>query len=311
MKEHRWTLILVIVVVVLLLLYSAAFTVNEREDIAIVKTFGRASPAIYGSEKAGLHWKWPWPIQSLVRYEARTILFEDTFDEVATKDKQNLLVTVFCGWRIRDANRFLASIETVPAAEEGLRQMIRHAKARVVGAHLMSDFVNTDPQRMLIPEIEKEISAGLADEAARTYGVEIVTLGIKSLGLPKDVTEKVIENMKTERNREAEVYRGRGQAIAKAIRERAQMAASQILEFARNKAENIRARGKAAAAEYYASFKDNEEFAIFLRNMDFLKETLKNNSMFLLDATVFGKMGFPSLPGMEAPTTRPAGSASR
>jgi len=312
MTEHGWTIFLVIVVVVLLLVYWMAFTVKFNE-IAIVKTFGRAGPPIDGATDAGLHWKWPWPIQSLVRYDGRIFIFDDTHDQVQTKDKQNLLVTVYCGWRVRDANLFLRSIATVEKAEDRLRSIVRSVKADVVGQHVMAHFVNTDPEKMLIAEVEDEMRASVAEVARKDYGVEIATLGIKSLGLPKTVTEKVIENMKEERNREAELYKGRGQAIANEIRSRAEAARDQILEFARAKAKNIRAEGVRAAAEFYEKFRRNEPFAMFLRELDFLRDTLKENSVFLLDPSVqhgidFFKNG-PSLPPAgQSSTTQPAGS---
>ena len=326
MREHRWAFVFVIVVVLLLLLYSVAFTVNFQQ-IAIVKTFGSAGEPIRGSDEAGLHWKWPWPIQSLVRYDARTLVFDDTFEQVQTKDKQNLLVTVFCGWRIKDAETFLPNITTAAEAEDRLRSIVRSTKKAIVGRHLMADFVNTDPERMEeagIPKIEKEILEGLRDEqtglvlegvrqiAMRDYGVEVVTLGIKSVGLPKEVTKKVIDNMKEERNREAQRYRGRGQAVADEIRKRAEAARKLILAFADNRAKLIRAEGDRAAAEYYAKFKEDEAFAIFLRRLEFLKETFKKNAVFLLDPSVEASIGFlnegPSLPALaQQPTTMPAG----
>ena len=291
MRQHRWTFMLVIVVVVLLLLYSVAFTVDFKE-VCIIKTFGSAGPPIHGATHAGLHWKWPWPIQSLVRYDARTFVFEDMYQEVKTNDNLNLLVTVFCGWRIHDADVFLSSIKTVAEAESTLRDKVRGAKSEVVGRHPMEHFVNTDPNTMAIEQIENEIRQKVSEIAMRDYGVEVVTIGIKALGLPKDVTKEVIENMKAERNREADSYRGSGQAIANAIRERAQTARNQIIEFAGNMAAGIRAKGDRLAAEYYGKFKGKESFAMFLRELEFLRETLQNNSVILLDASVLRSVGF-------------------
>jgi membrane protease subunit HflC len=290
-KEHRWIFFLVIVVVALLLLYSVAFTVNFKQ-IGIVKTFGEAGVPINGATQAGLHWKWPWPIQSLVRYDRRTFVFEDTFEQVQTRDKQNFLVTVFCAWRIKDAGVFLRTIRTEAVVEDRLRDAVRDTKASIVGQHSLADFVNTDPAKMRISEIESEILQTVRPAALRDYGVEIVALGIRSLALPKSVTERVIENMKEERKREAELYRGRGQAVANAIRERARTAQNQILEFARLKGESIRAEGLLAAAEQYHRFKRNEQFAVFLRQLAAWREALKNNSVIVLDASVLRIVDF-------------------
>lgn len=309
MREHRWTFFLVIVVVLLLVVYSAAFTVDFKQ-IAIVKTFGRTADPIHGATRAGLHWKWPWPIQSLVRYDARTFVFEDTFEQVQTRDKQNFLVTVFCGWRIEDPILFLRRIRTVAQAEDRLRDALRSTKSDVVGKHLLADFVNTDPKKMAISDIEKEIEDAVGRSAAEDYGVAIVALGIRSLALPKSVTQKVIENMKEERNREAKAYLGRGEAVADEIISRAETARDQIHEFALAKAKRIRAEGDEAAAKYYAEFKRDPAFAMFLRELEYLQETFKNNAVFLLDPSVQHAIGFfrdgPSLPPVNRPTTQPA-----
>lgn len=303
-----------IIVVALLLVYSVAFTVDFKQ-VGIVKTFGRAGPPIHGATDAGLHWKWPWPIQSLVPYDARIVVFEDTFEQVQTRDKQNFLVTVFCGWRIKDAGLFLRNIRTVPEAEGRLRDAVRSAKSDVIGRYPLADFVNTDPGKMRILDIEQEILQAVAAGAMQDYGVEIVTLGIKSLGLPKSVTEKVIANMMEERNREAKAWTGRGEAVADEIISRAETARDQIHEFALAKAKSIRAEGDRAAAEYYAKFKPNPAFAMFLRELEYLQEAFKNNAVFLLDPSVQHAIGFfkdgPSLPPVHEPTTQPAQAPQR
>ncbi|MCD4699827.1 MAG: protease modulator HflC [Phycisphaerae bacterium] len=303
MRKHGWIVFLLAVVVVLMLFYTVAFTVSYRQT-AVVKTFGKVEEVIYGQKDAGLHWKWPWPIQRLIRYDSRMFIFEDTFKETVTNDQQNILVSVFCGWRIRDADTFIRAISgqaKVKDCEERLRTSLRDAKGDVVATHPLADFVNTDPDKMRMTEIENEILAKIKDSSLREYGVEIVTVGIKSLGLPPKVTEKVIENMQAERTKEANTYRSSGNAVANTIRERAITAREQILAFADNKAELIRAKGDREAAKHYKTFKDNEEFAIFLRELKFLTETLPQNSVVVLDSTMlrcigYFKDGAPDLP---------------
>ena len=101
-----------------------------------------------------------------------------------------------------------------------------------------------------------------------------------------------IENMKEERVTEAKTFRASGRAVADTIRERAQTARDQILAFTSNKAEAIKAEGDKAAAEYYEKFRENEEFAMFLREMKFMVETLKQNSEIVLDAGTLRCVGY-------------------
>ncbi len=310
MRKHGWIVFLLLIVVLGMLCHTVLFKVGF-DEIVIIETFGKAENAIYGHTDAGWRLKWPWPFQRMVRYDARIFIFEDTHEQIQTADKQNVLVTVFCGWRINDADLFIRRISTVAEAEVRIRSMVRDIKKQVVGKHRLEDFINTDPTRMLIPQIEEnEILPSVQERAAKDYGIEVVTLGIKNLGLPKSVTKIVIENMQEERNRVAKSYEGLGQAAADAIRSRAEAARDQILEFARAEAKSIRAEGDRAAAEFYEKFKGHEQFAMFLRELDFLQETMKENSIFLLDPSVQHSIGFfskgPSLPPLyDGKTTKP------
>ena len=294
MRKHGWIVFLLTVVVVLMLFYTVAYTVSYRQA-AIITTFGDAGEAIRGEEDAGLHWKWPWPIQQLVRYDTRMFIFEDTFKEVGTNDKQNILVSVFCGWRIAKANTFIQTFRgrtKEKDCEERLRKSLRDAKGDIVAKYPLAHFINIDPDEMRMADIEDEILAKIKDNALEEYGVEIVTVGIKSLGLPPNVTKEVIKNMQAERKKEADTYRASGRAVADTIRERAKTAKNQILAFANAKAELIKAEGEREAAKHYKKFKENEEFAMFLRELKFLTETLAENSVIVLDATMLRCIGY-------------------
>jgi membrane protease subunit HflC len=303
MKRHYGMFLLAVLVVALLLISTVAYTVDFTE-FALIKTFGQTTARIDGRVQAGLKFKWPWPIQRLVRYDARTAVFEDTANEVATSDKQNLLVTMYCAWRIADPDRFNRTIVTTEAGQERLRDLLRAAKKDVIGRHLMQDLINTDPTKMLIPQIEEEILTAVRDPARETYGVEVVRVGIKSLGLPKEVTAAVIEAMKEERQRDVRKFEAAGDAQATAIRERAKSASGQILAFANRKAAEIRSEGDRAAATYYKEFARNEPFSMFLRSLESLKAELASKTVILLDGSELPAVQFfrtgPSLKPFEA-----------
>lgn len=309
MKKHFWLVLLILVVVPLLLLYLVTFTVDFRQ-VAIVKTFGKAGPAIDGATQAGLHFKWPWPVQELVRYDARVHVFDDTYEQIVTADKQNVIVTAYCGWRIKDPATFLNSVRTEQRAEEQLRKIVRSRKSAVLAEHTMSELVNTDPKKMQIPEIEAKIRQGVQRDVEKEYGVEVVTLGVKSLGLPKTVTDKVIALMKEERNRFAQLHKAQGQSEAQMIKARAEAARKQILDFADAKAWKIRSEGDEAAARYYSVYRRNEGFAMFLREMDFMRQALKDKTVIVGSGNLAGCLNYfskePTAADVEAAATRPA-----
>jgi len=309
MKQHRWMIVLLGILVLLLLLYTVTFAVPNWK-LAVVSTFGKAAEPIEGRRpgQAGLHFKLPWPIQQVTPYDGRIFIFDDTHEQLQTADNLNVLITVYCGWRIDKAGLFYRTLETEAAAESTLRDIVRNKKSDVVGNEPLSAFVNTEPKMMRIEQIEKAIRDAVQKEVGPKYGIDVVTLGIKSLGLPTEVTKTVIESMKTERNRFAESHRSQGRAEADAIRERAKAARVQILAFADAKAKRIRAQGKEAAAEKYKEYRQNEAFAIFLKELECDRETLRVNTTILADERILRAFGFfrdgPSLPPLEKQSTQ-------
>ena len=97
MKKHLGILVLAVLIVAGLLVYTVTYQVDELRDIVLIETFGKVTGQSVGRlGQAGLKCKWPWPIQKVTRYDSRAFVFEDTDEEAATKDKQNLLVTMYC-----------------------------------------------------------------------------------------------------------------------------------------------------------------------------------------------------------------------
>ena len=290
MKKHMGILALAVLVVGSLALNTIAFQVDEHEDIVLVKTFGEVTQEIVGKDDAGLNFKWPYPFQQIVRYDSRTSVFEDTGDQAPTKDAQNLIITMYCEWRIDNPREFHRSVEgsefgaKAAKVQASLRTRLRAAKTTVVGQHAMVDFINTDPKQMKLGEIEREIRERIRTEALANYGVKIVRVGIKSLTLAESVTIKVIDAMKEERQRYVRNYQQEGAAVATAIEQRARSDRNQIIHFAERKANEIRSEGDQAAARYYTEFKD-AEFANFLRVIESLKVELAHKTVFLLDGS--------------------------
>jgi membrane protease subunit HflC len=307
------SVLLVVVVVGLLLAWMVLFQVEFTEDV-LVQTFGKTTRVLRGKTDAGLHARWPFA-QQLVHYDARTFVFDDTMNELSTSDQQNITLTTFCAWRIDDPVKFQASIRTIDEAQKRIQTKLRSAKSGVIGKRMMSDLLNTDPQRMRIPEIESEILASVAAEAQRDYGVQVSLVGIKSLGLPQEVAQEAVKAMQDERKKEADILEAAGQAQAQAIRERAREARDKILAFADRKAGEIRSEGARAAAEWYQVFEKNWQLAAFLRSLESLRKELQGRSIFLLDGSEIPAVKYfregPKLPTQAptppAPATRPAG----
>jgi len=290
MKKHIGILTLAALVVGSLAMYTFAFQVDEQQDIVLVETFGEVTRTIVGRDDPGLKFKWPYPVQKVVRYDARGDVFEDTGGQIETRDKQTVIVTAFCTWRIADPVLFHQAVraddpdEKMILVEGRIRNIVRDAKGSVIGEHEMADFVNTDPTRMKLKQMEDEILTRASGKALTVYGVEIVHVGIKSLALPEVVTEEVINANKAERQRDVSRYEHEGDAVATAIKQRAQSDSDQIIGFANRKAKEIRSQGDREAAEVYSKYTD-PEFANFLRSLEALRKELASRTIFILDGS--------------------------
>jgi membrane protease subunit HflC len=274
-----------VLLVAILALYMVTYQVRATQ-VAVIKTFGRADPDDVVTA-AGFGWKWPWPIQQIVTYDNRTRVFADTFEETATRDQKNLVLTAYIGWRISDPLQFLRTVKTQKAAEERLRGLVRNYKTAVVGQYDFANFVSTNPQDLKFSEIEADILGQVQAVADQQFGIDVVTLGIKRLALPQNITVKVFDRMRKTREKLAKDYVAQGKAEAARITAEAESAKEQIVAFAERQAAAIRAEGERRISESLARFKEDEWFANYLRSLDFLRATLDKNTTIFLDGPPF------------------------
>src|SRR5438128_11664878 len=118
MRARYWFLLLVAA----LLLRASLFTV-DRTDFVYLTQFGRHVATYDGADdsQAGLHVKWPWPVESVQRLDRRLQYFDITGAELLTRDpKGNTIdrpftLDAFVCWRIADAagvDRFIRAVGT-------------------------------------------------------------------------------------------------------------------------------------------------------------------------------------------------------
>ena len=295
MKAYVGIIILGVFVLLSLLAYMVTYTVSSTE-MTLVTTFGKVDlDRVYDGRdpgQAGLKFKWPRPAEALYRYDARIQLFENALSEISTKDGSQINVTMFCQWRIVDPVLFHTSVNSVKVAEAQLRERLTSAQNDLIGQLNMDELINTDPARMKLQTVEQQLIERLRDDLAGVYGVDIVMVGFRTLGLPESTSKTVLQAMKDERQAEIKSYRARGNSLAEAIRSRARSARDTIVAFAQLKAENIRTEGYRQSAQRYQQYAANPEFAMFLRSLESLREELANQTVILLDGSKIPAVSF-------------------
>ncbi len=286
MGKHIGIVVLVLLVIVVLLLSTVAFVADETNDLILITRFGKIDRVVDGRTDPGLHYKIPWPVEKLIRYDARNHVLVSAHRQYNTAEKYNIMATVFCTWRIVDPQQFYRAKETLAQARDAIGALLSSETASVLGQARLEELVNTDPKKMKLLEIQADIRQRVQGRAGQDYGVELTDVGIKSLGLPQSISDAVITAMGEERSKEITKFQAEGQATAEAITGRATAAKQKILEFARRKAADIRTQGEAAAAESYAKFNEDPEFSMFLRSLESLKVSLADRTDFVLDSGV-------------------------
>jgi modulator of FtsH protease HflC len=273
-------LLLVLIVGLLLFVFQV-----RKSEVVVVTTFGKPTRDI---SQPGPHLKWPWPIESVHRFDQRVQNFEDKLTEGLTSDSFNVLASVFVGWEITDPKaffpKFAGSSEPIAEAEKVMDRMLSSAKAAIIGKHPLSDFLSADGEGNQFVNIEKEILGVVqAQVSAFNYGLKIDFLGIKKLGLPENVTASVFERMQAERKRLADKSQFEGEAEAQTIRADADRKAAVVLADAGAQATAIRGKGEAEAAKSLAVFQQNPELANFIFSLSALEDSLKEKSTLIFD----------------------------
>lgn len=280
MKRNYLTLAIGLLLVLIFGALLVCFQVRQTE-IALVTTFGKPSRE---RTEPGLYFKWPWPIERVQTFDKRIQNFESKFEETFTKDSYPILFSVYMGWTISDPalfrERFGGSVER---AKNDLAGLVRSANNSVVGQHPFSHFISTDEKELKFEDVEKEILAGVQPQAKANYGVDIRFLGIKRIGLPESITQKVFDRMKEERQRVVTKLQSDGEKQASDIRSEADRQRSEILSKADTRVGEIRSEAEAEVGKRLSVFNQNPDLANFLVKRDALEQILKERTTLIFD----------------------------
>jgi len=306
MKRNILTLIVGAVLVVIFALLLFVFQVRQSET-AVVTTFGNPVRDI---RAPGAYFKWPWPIQKVYKYDGRVQNFQDKFAETLTRDQNDLITSVYVGWKISDAGEFLRKFPgdpevSIPSAQEKLESILRSANIAAVGSNSLSAFVNADPKQLKFDKIENEIEQTVTNQlSTNDWGISLEFLGFKKIELPESVTQTVFDRMKSEREEIIKGYQSQGDAEAQNIRSTAERQAAETIAHARAEATQITAAGEAEAAKTLPIFQANPELAKYLLRIAALQQSLNQKTTLILDERTPPFDLFSHLP-TNAPVTNP------
>jgi membrane protease subunit HflC len=244
----------------LLLVFSMAFfTVNENQ-LAIRTEFGRLVQADYAP---GLHTKWPWPVDTVTKFDRRILSESYTGETFLTNDNRGLIVDFYVKWRVKDAALYYtATGGRQEQAAERLAGIVKDGIKSVVAQRTLQQIVSAE-RAAVTGEM-----FGQASRNAAGLGVELIDVRVQRIDLPDDVAARVYESMKQGFKKTANRLRAEGQSSGASIRATAERQRTEIIANAERDALRIHGEADAAASGIFArAFQKDPEFYAFFRSL--------------------------------------------
>lgn len=296
---------------VLWLVGTSVFFVDETEYV-IVETLGRVV-AVYDrtdpeTSDRGLHFKLPWPIGAVRRFDRRVQLFDPAGREMFTRDRKNVTVGSFVCWRIaevpagdvpladRPVVKFFRGLGNTAMAEARLEARLRSSLSTAFGSVELGDLLSTSgsetgpsgasPLEAIAERVRRDLERAEGGEGLRErLGIELVDLRIKRINLPEGNRLAVYERMRTERERIAERYRSAGLAEKSRIESQARRQSDELLARAESESERIRGEGEAEAIRILnEAHAQDPEFYEFQRTLATYGKVLNERTTLVLSA---------------------------
>jgi membrane protease subunit HflC len=325
MRLAFWSIVLLIIAVAVA--GSSCFTV-DRADYVYLTQFGRPVAVFDGEKNAGLHTKWPWPVQSVARFDHRLQFFDLREVELLTHDARsetidkNLLVSAYVTWRIAGEDgvkQFVVAVGSLEGAQRILEQRINSRLGAEVSKMPVDDLIGVAPDAQVEQRVEKlrqrllgsDGNDNLRDLARREYGIELVDVRLRRFNHPPSVRAAIFERIKSERKKKVIDYTSEGEKLAADITSEAERAKRDILTEANSEKKRLEegAAARADAIRNEAHSKDRE-FYTFLQKLNAYQIMLgEGKDMLLLSSRndLFDLLLKP--PKMTAPT--PEGPVAR
>ena len=245
------------IVVIGVVLFQSLFIVQEINQ-AIVLQFGDPKKII---SKAGLNFKLPF-IQNVVFLDKRILNLDNAPQEVIASDQKRLIIDAITRFQITDPLKFYISVGNERVARSRLSTIINSRIRGVLGTQELATLLSTDRTKQMAI-IQKDVN-----KEAKSFGIKIIDVRIKSADLPPANSDAIYKRMQTEREREAKEFRAEGAEIAQKIRSTADKDVTVLLANANKKSEIMKGEGDGQRNKIFAdAFGRDPQFFSFYRAM--------------------------------------------
>lgn len=298
-----------ILVITVCLLASTSIIFVDETEFVIVARFGRLVAVYDRPEQCGLQFKWPWPVDTVRRFDRRLQLLSPAGREAFTHDRKNVTVEAYVLWKVSDGDaknteshpvvRFYRSLGSIEVAEARLSSRLQSIMTEQIGRSELTDLLvaaDSEAAPTASPGALEKVSAQIrrelmqradeSDSLQDRQGIEIVDVRIRRLNLPAGNMRAVFERMRSERQKIAERYRSAGLAENRMIRSQADRQAGELLAKANAEAERIRGDGDADAIRILnEAHARDPQFAATLQTLEAYKQILNERTTLVLSAS--------------------------
>lgn len=269
------TFILVGLVFLVLVIGGNSLFVVKQTERAVMLQFGEI---VQADIQPGIHVKIPW-VNSVRKFDGRILTEDSPQQRFLTLEQKFLEVDSFAKWRIKDVRQFYVSTGgDIAIAGSRLAERINDGLRDQIGARNLQEVVAGERDQLMLA-----LTVELNETTVADLGLEVIDVRVKRIDLPDDVRQSVYDRMITERNREAQDHRSRGEELAIGIRADAERQAIIYGAEAYRDAEQIRGQGDAQATGIYAdAYNKDPEFYAFTRSLNAYRKTFSSKADVLL-----------------------------
>jgi membrane protease subunit HflC len=295
----KFKALIAIIVAVLVVFLSAAYTIDETEQVVITQ-FGKAM----GEPKteAGLYFKVP-IIQQANYFPKNLLEWDGDPGQIPTLDKTFIWVDTFARWKIVDPLKFFQTVNNEIAAQARLDDIIDPAVRNFITSYPLRETVRLTNRDMdtfdvvvgqstegrsfsKITSGRVKIINGILKQASPKlsgFGIELVDVAIKRLNYVEEVRKSVYGRMIAERRQIAEKFRSEGEGEARKIEGNREKELKRITSEAYRTAEKIKGKADGHATRIYAkAYNRDPDFYSFLESLEVYKNVMDKDTSLIL-----------------------------
>ena len=299
--NNKATILIVIVLALVATAYSAAFVVDETEQVVLTR-FGKIVRKPITTP--GLNFRIPF-IDTVNKYPKNLQQWDGDPGQIPTLDKTFIWVDSFARWKITDPVRFRETVGDVRSANSRLNDIIDPAVRNAVTSYRLIETVRSSNREL--DTFEEGIDAADKGQQRQSYGIttgrgkitdsilteaqpklvkfgiEVVDVQVKRVNYVDQVRESVYNRMIAERKQIAEKFRSEGEGEARKIRGDKERDLKEINSEAYRQSQIIKGKADAEATRIYAdAFGVDPEFYTFVKTLEVYSESIGNDSALVL-----------------------------